>query len=76
MPTISFSITDIEQTILIHVMPNPLEWISNSIRNKARNEANRLILSNTDLNPLKLSDQQRIQTISDMNLQPFTPSPE
>lgn len=70
MPDITISITNIEQTVLRHIMPDPIEWLRNAIRNRARKAAHWCVTEYSDKNPAKLTDQELLDLLQTFDLPP------
>ena len=70
MPTIQITITDIEQTVLTHVIPDPIEWLRNAIKNRARKAADFCIIQYTDKNPAKMTDLDKVSILKTIDLPP------
>lgn len=73
MPNITLSITAIELKVLSHILPDPEYWLRNAIKNRARKAADWCIIQYTTTNPVKLSDQEKVNILDTLELPPHPP---
>ncbi len=68
MPTYSITITDEEDRILRSWLKDPAEWLDNAFRNKIRQRIMASVEEETNFNPKKLDEVERLDVLKDVEL--------
>ena len=68
MPTFTINITDVELKALESNIADVQEWLENAISNKTRKVVDRIVEIYTDKQPSKLSWEEKLTTVSGLDL--------
>lgn len=68
MPTYSVTITAEEDRVLRSWISDPQAWLESAFRNKVRQRLNAAVTEETNLNPKKLEDTEKLEAIKNITL--------